>query len=124
MQTTTMHRGTSETQRGGSHPRDAHDMRVFLKRFALRGRDPAVGDENLYRYCGDDPLNATDPSGLDPTPPSDFPSSGAVRTYFGNNVHASDSNQFFVGGGEVSELSARNVRIPALELFPYAYSKT
>jgi len=27
-------------------------------------RDPAVADENLYRYCGNDPLDATDPSGL------------------------------------------------------------
>jgi hypothetical protein len=40
-------------------------MRVFLKRFALRGRDPAVADENLYRYCENDPVNATDAAGLD-----------------------------------------------------------
>jgi hypothetical protein len=37
-----------------------------LKQFALRGRDPAVADDNLYRYCGDEPTEATDPSGLAP----------------------------------------------------------
>jgi uncharacterized protein YqgV (UPF0045/DUF77 family) len=35
-----------------------------LKQFALRGRDPAVADDNLYRYCGDEPTEATDPSGM------------------------------------------------------------
>jgi hypothetical protein len=39
-------------------------MRGFLTRFALRGRDPAVADENLYRYCGDGPMGATDPTGM------------------------------------------------------------
>jgi hypothetical protein len=27
--------------------------------------DAASGDPNLYRYCGNDPINATDPSGQD-----------------------------------------------------------
>ncbi len=33
-----------------------------LERFI--GRDPALADENLYRYCGDGPANMRDPSGL------------------------------------------------------------
>ena len=37
--------------------------RVFVRRFAPRGRDPAVADENLYRYCDNEPTEATDPSG-------------------------------------------------------------
>jgi uncharacterized protein RhaS with RHS repeats len=28
--------------------------------------DPAGGDDNLYAYCGNNPINATDPLGLDP----------------------------------------------------------
>jgi hypothetical protein len=28
-------------------------------------RDPIEADSNLYRYCGNDPIGATDPSGLD-----------------------------------------------------------
>ena len=28
------------------------------------GRDPAQADANLYRFCGDNPVNYVDPSGL------------------------------------------------------------
>ena len=31
-------------------------------------RDPAQADLNLYRYCGDEPTEATDPSGLASAP--------------------------------------------------------
>ena len=80
MQTTKVRKGTSETHGDGSHPGDPHDMRAFLKRFALRGRDPAVADENLYRYCGNDPVNATDPAGL--APPSDAaPKAAPVKSF-------------------------------------------
>jgi hypothetical protein len=63
MQTTTTKHETSESRRGGNRPDDPQDMQAFLRRFALRGRDPAQGDENLYRYCSDEPIDATDPSG-------------------------------------------------------------
>ena len=65
---TTMRYGTAESQRGDSRLGRPRDMRAFLKRFALRGRDPAVADENLYRYCADDPTDVIDPTGLDDSP--------------------------------------------------------
>lgn len=40
----------------------------FFKRFILRGRDPAIADENLYRYCENEPLTRTDPTGLASVP--------------------------------------------------------
>ena len=62
---------TTMTPCGSRHSRQAGNRAVkpdrtrdFVRRFALRGRDPAVADENLYRYCGDDPTDGTDPSGL------------------------------------------------------------
>jgi hypothetical protein len=64
MQTTMMRYGTSELQRVGNHPRYPDDTATFIKRFAPRGRDPAMADENLYRYCGDEPVVYVDPSGL------------------------------------------------------------
>jgi hypothetical protein len=33
-------------------------------RYSPRGRDPAAGDENLYRYVRDDPISLQDPTGL------------------------------------------------------------
>ncbi len=64
MQTTMMPYGTSESQCAGNDPGYPDDTAIFLKRFAPRGRDPAQADENLYRYCGDEPTDETDPSGL------------------------------------------------------------
>jgi hypothetical protein len=52
---------TRRTRRGG---RDLQRRASFLDGVAFLGRDPAVADENLYRYCGNSPINATDPSGL------------------------------------------------------------
>src|SRR5271157_6438659 len=64
MQTTMMPYETSGSRRVRSHFGLPDDARAFIKRFALRGRDPAVADENLYRYCENEPTDATDPSGL------------------------------------------------------------
>jgi len=63
MQTTMMPYETSGSRRVRSHFGLPDDARAFIKRFALRGRDPAVADENLYRYCENEPTDATDPSG-------------------------------------------------------------
>ena len=63
MPTTFTCNGASRSQGAGSHRVLADEAKSFVKRFAPRGRDPAVADENLYRYCGDDPIEATDPSG-------------------------------------------------------------
>ena len=56
--------GRRSSQLGGSYPGCTPDIEGFFKRFTLRGRDPAVADENLYRYCENDPTDATDPSGM------------------------------------------------------------
>ena len=58
--------GTSESQHTGWPSGVPDNTRAFLKRFALRGRDPAQADENLYRYCENMPTEATDPSGNSP----------------------------------------------------------
>lgn len=63
MKTMAMRHRTIESLPGGSSTNDPYDMRVMLRQFALRGRDPAVADENLYRYCVDTPTDATDPTG-------------------------------------------------------------
>jgi hypothetical protein len=63
MQSTMMPYGPSESQRDGNRPRYPDDTALFVRRFAPRGRDPAVADENLYRYCGNEPTDATDPTG-------------------------------------------------------------
>ena len=52
------------SQLAGSHVGGAPFMEGFLKPLALRGRDPAVADENLYRYCENGPTDGVDPSGL------------------------------------------------------------
>lgn len=49
---------------GGNPVCESPNAEGFFKRYTLRGRDPAVADENLYRYCVNDPNNATDPTGL------------------------------------------------------------
>ncbi len=73
--------GTSESQRAGRHPSNAHDLRTFLKRFALRGRDPAMADENLYGYCENDRVANVDPSGLQQATTLGAPEITAPRTY-------------------------------------------
>jgi hypothetical protein len=55
--------------RRSSHPGSATNVRTlefggFFRRYALRGRDPAMADENLYRYCSNAPMNGVDPSGM------------------------------------------------------------
>ena len=42
-----------------------------LQRFI--SRDPAQADENLYRYCGDEPTNGIDPGGMMPAMGRQFP---------------------------------------------------
>ncbi len=74
-----MRYGTSESQRRGSRPSDPYDLRAFLKRFALRGRDPAAADENLYRYCENEPTVYVDPSGLADTSPSGMPAGQRIK---------------------------------------------
>ena len=62
MQESTIRCATRQSRCAGSHFRNR--LRAFVGRYALRGRDPAVADENLYRYCEDAPTEAIDPSGL------------------------------------------------------------
>ena len=63
MQTTVTRYVPKSSQLGGSHTDGTPDIEGFFKRFTLRGRDPAMADENLYRYCDNSPTDATDPSG-------------------------------------------------------------
>ncbi len=69
MQTTITRDGASKSQSARRRFAYLDDTTIFVRRFAPRGRDPAVADENLYRYCENEPTEATDPSGLvlDPT---------------------------------------------------------
>jgi hypothetical protein len=52
------------SQRADSDAGGSYNVDDLFDRFAFRGRDPAQADENLYRYCEDDPIDATDPTGL------------------------------------------------------------
>ena len=56
--------GISESQLVRDRRTYQDDTALFVRRFAPRGRDPAQADENLYRYCDNEPTEATDPSGL------------------------------------------------------------
>jgi hypothetical protein len=56
-------------QRVGSLNGDSFKSELPINRIAFMGRDPAVADENLYRYCGDNPTIYVDPSGLASTKP-------------------------------------------------------
>ena len=88
MQTTLTRCVRKSSQRAGSRAGGAPDTGGFLKQFALRGRDPAVADENLYRYCGNEPTEATDPSGLADAPPN---------AHFDVTNRLSDVRSFVVG---------------------------
>ena len=57
--------GVRKPRRDNSCLPSPDDMRSFLRQFALRGRDPAVADENLYRYVGSNPEDYVDWSGKD-----------------------------------------------------------
>ena len=78
---------------------------MFLKRFALRGRDPAMADENLYRYCGNEPTDHTDPSGCG----DDDDSSQAMEAAFAKlqNVRANTAeyDKVYYGGQNLADLS-------------------
>lgn len=50
-------------QESAAHLRGVSQTETFVRRFALRGRDPLQTDMNLYRYCGDDPVGLVDPTG-------------------------------------------------------------
>jgi hypothetical protein len=42
---------------------EKYETSVSDRRHVFLSRDPAKADENLYRYCGDEPLSHTDPLG-------------------------------------------------------------
>ena len=81
METTVTPCGRRSSQLGGSHPYDTPDIEGFFKCFTLRGRDPAVADENLYRYCENDPIDATDPTGLAEIPAAPELKPDQAKTY-------------------------------------------
>ena len=47
--------------------------------------DPAAADENLYRYCGNDPTDGTDPSGL--VIEKELPTKEGVVSYNGSELN-------------------------------------
>ena len=78
----------------------------------------AGGDANLYRYCGNGPTDATDPTGL-----GEAGKPGTV-TFRGRNASKHDC---IVLGGTVTEVDGDNVTVaykddngrPAVDTFPY-----
>ena len=64
MQTTMLPQRTRKSQCTSGRTGDVRPMQSLLAGHALQGRDPAQADENLYRYCENEPTQATDPSGL------------------------------------------------------------
>ena len=81
METTITRCGRRSSQLGGSYPRCTPDIEGFFKRFTLRGRNPAVADENLYRYCENDPTDAIDPTGLAEIPAAPELKPDQAKTY-------------------------------------------
>ncbi|MCO8124099.1 hypothetical protein NHH03_20310 [Stieleria sp. TO1_6] len=70
----------------------------------------SAGDANLYRYVGNGPTNATDPSGLEVLFPADQAKhiEPLLRRLFGDNIGFGDSNHHglryataFAGGGKI-----------------------
>ncbi len=49
-------------------------------------RDPARADENLYRYCGNAPTQATDPSGLDDIGLAGKGQNTSIADWFSKNI--------------------------------------
>ena len=105
----------------------------------------AGGDTNLYRYCGNDPTNATDPSGLASTRDSSgssFGSSGSCSGSSGSNtgtpnitetvvpalpngywlVIATNPGQAFAGGGGHAWLAVINSNLRPPTVFARGFA--
>lgn len=64
MQTTVARYASKFLPRAGSSSRSRSEINGVFSGLVFLGRDPAMADENLYRYCENGPTNATDPRGL------------------------------------------------------------
>jgi RHS repeat-associated protein len=87
-------------------------------------QDPAQADANLYRYCGNDPTGAIDPTGLDTEAPGAPRSTRFSHDGFSGEVGYSTSDQFEVpemqrvynatpGSAGHVQLAATNLAKPA-----------
>jgi RHS repeat-associated protein len=91
--------------RDTAHPLDANDkgLDYYDARWydAAVGRflseDPAADDVNLYRYCGNNPWNYTDPTGM-----YQYQGTGAGTSWFPSTCNA-DVNQIIAGVGSSSQ---------------------
>jgi RHS repeat-associated protein len=91
--------------RDTAHPLDSNDKGLYYydARWydAAVGRflseDPAADDVNLYRYCGNNPWNYTDPTGM-----YQYQGTGAGTSWFPSTCNA-DVNQIIAGVGSSSQ---------------------
>jgi RHS repeat-associated protein len=94
-----------------------YDQHTGLTRFGARDYDAVTGrwtakdpidfdgpDTNLYTYVGSDPINFTDPLGL-----QTWPGAGPVTSAFGNRTHPTTGEPDFHNGVDIENLVGGDV---------------